>query len=398
MKSNTLYRDIMKALVSFVCAALILVNGLGLGSMVFASAAGSPLFDADELFTDRDLAQTADLSEAETIAVSDGQDVSITSAGVYLLTGTAKNATIYVEAGVEDKVQLVLDGLTIENDSLPCVYVRSADKVFITTSADSSLSITGSVQLEDGSKLDGVIFSRCDLTLSGTATLTIASTANGVVGKDDLKITGGTYVITAASKAIEANDSIRVAGGTLILTAGTDGLHAENSDDDTLGYIYIGGGQISMTAGDDGIHANAAVQIDDGSVSVNAAEGIESTYIQINGGDITIQGRDDGINAANKSSAYRATIEITGGSVTVTMASGDTDGIDSNGDIYISGGTVNVTGGSTFDYDGTAQYTGGTIIVNGQQVNGIPNQMMGGMRGMTGGSMGGMTGMGGRKK
>ena len=78
------------------------------------------------------------------------------------------------------------------------------------------------------------------------------------------------------------------------------------------------------------------------------------------------------------------------------MASGDTDGVDSNGDIYVNGGTISVTGNSTFDYDGTAEYNGGVIIVNGQQIDYIPNQMMGGMGGMGGNrGMGGSRGMGG---
>ncbi len=76
------------------------------------------------------------------------------------------------------------------------------------------------------------------------------------------------------------------------------------------------------------------------------------------------------------------------GALTVVMGPGDTDGIDSNGNIVINGGTIDVTANSPFDYDGAAQYNGGTIIVNGQQVDAISNQMMGG-------DMGGMTGMGG---
>ena len=74
-------------------------------------------------------------------------------------------------------------------------------------------------------------------------------------------------------------------------------------------------------------------------------------------------------------------MEINGGDITVIMASGDTDGVDSNGDIVINGGTIRVTGSSSFDCDGTAQYNGGTIIVNGQQLSAIPTQGMGGGRG-----------------
>ena len=84
------------------------------------------------------------------------------------------------------------------------------------------------------------------------------------------------------------------------------------------------------------------------------------------------------MNAAQKSSAYWPTLEINDGEITVVMGSGDTDGIDSNGDLYINGGHIDVTGGSTFDYDGTGEFNGGTLIVNGQELDSLPNQMMGG--------------------
>ena len=110
--------------------------------------------------------------------------------------------------------------------------------------------------------------------------------------------------------------------------------------------------------------------------------------IRINDGTIQIAASDDGVNAARKSSACTPTVEINGGSLTIVMGAGDTDGVDSNGDLIINGGTVDVTGSSAFDYDGTAQYNGGTIIVNGRQVSSIPNQMMGGMPGGFGGGKG----------
>ena len=112
----------------------------------------------------------------------------------------------------------------------------------------------------------------------------------------------------------------------------------------------------------------------------------------ISGGDITIEASDDGINAARKSSAYTPTVEISGGTVTITMGPGDTDGVDSNGNIIISGGTVSVSGQSAFDYDGSGSLTGGTVTVNGQQVTTLPNQMMGGPGGMGGGFGGDMGG------
>ena len=379
-------RIALTAALAVMLAAFAIIPG-------FAES-GSPVYSAADLFTSRDLEQSADLSGAVTCTVVSGQDVRIDSAGVYILSGTASGTTVYVEAGKDDKVQLVLDGLYVTNTDFPVIYVKSADKVFVTTAGDSVLSVTGAFRSDGSTGTDGVIFSKADLTLNGTAALEISSSENGVVGKDDLKITGGTYNIRAGSKTVEANDSIVIADGTLNLTAGTDGLHAENSDDNAKGYIWIGGGSLTISAGDDAIHATSVVQVDGGTVTAAAAEGIEGTYIQLNGGTIAIRASDDGINAARKSSAYTPTVEINGGDITVAMGAGDTDGIDSNGNIIVNGGTVSVTGNSTFDYDGNAQYNGGTIIVNGQQVSSIPNQMMGG-RGGFGGGQGGFGGQGG---
>ena len=376
---------------STVVQAQTLSSGTALASGTVTT--GTPIYDQSELFTDRDLQQTADLTEAVTYAVADGQDITITEAGVYVLTGQAKDVTVYVAADKEDKVQLVLDGLAITNGDAPAIYVKSADKVFVTTAGDSALAVTGAFSSDGDTHTDGVIFSKSDLVLNGTATLTVTSSENGIVGKDDLKITGGTYLVSAQSKAIEANDSIRIADGVFELTAGTDGLHAEN-DDDTTDYIYLGGGTFTIQAGDDGLHATAVIQVDDGQLTIAAAEGIEATYVQLNGGTIAISSWEDGINAAQKSKAYRATVEINGGDITIAMGAGDTDGVDSNGDILINGGTVSVTGNSAFDYNGTGTITGGTVIVNGQQVTTLPNQMMGG-RGGFGGGWGGNGGFGG---
>ena len=360
------------------------------------ASSGSALMDAGELFTSRDLEQTADLSEAQTITVSDGQQITISSEGVYVLRGSARNATVIVEADSSAKIQLVLDGLSITNEDFPCIYVKSADKVFVTTLSDSSLTVTGSFVPDGDTNTDAVIFSKDDLTLNGTGTLTISSTENGVSCKDDLKVTGGSYVISASAKCLEAKDSIRISDGVFTLTAGTDGIHAENEDDDTLGYVYIGGGSFAVSATDDGIHGNAFVQIDGGSIQIAAAEGIEASFVQINDGSISIQSWDDGINASNKSGAYPICVEINGGDISIAMSAGDTDGIDANGSIVVNGGTINITGNSSFDYDGTAQLNGGTLIVNGQTLDYIPNQMMGGFGGMGGQMGGGFGGMGGQ--
>ena len=144
-----------------------------------------------------------------------------------------------------------------------------------------------------------------------------------------------------------------------------------------------------MNADEDTIHATTTVQIDGGDLTLTGAECIEATSIQINEGTINITASDDGINAGQKSSQLSPVFEMNGGEVTITMGAGDTDGVDSNGDIYINGGTISISGQSTFDCDGNAVYNGGTIIENGKETNTITNQMMGGH------GMGGFGGPGG---
>ena len=382
-------------------------------SASLASMRADGAINTADLFTERDLAQEADLAGATLINVTSGEDVQITNEGIYLISGEASDVTITVNADDTAKVQLVLDGVHISNQDAPAIYVVSADKVFVTTAAGSTnaLEVTGAFVADGDTNTDAVIFSKDDLVLNGLGSLTINSTDNGISCKDDLKITGGTYAITASSDAIEANDSIRIADGTFAINAAKDALHAENDEDDTLGYIYICGGTYDITAGDDGIQATTVLQIDDGSFTINAVEALEATYVQINNGSVGINASDDGINATTKSNSIGTpTIEVTGGTIVITMGQGDTDAIDANGNIVVSGGSIDITAQSAFDYDGTASFTGGTITVNGEQVSEITNSMMmggmgggprGGMEGgpmgdMGGGQMGGPQGMGGQ--
>ncbi len=361
-----------------------------------ANVTTNGVIDAGELFSDRDLRQTADLSEAVYHTLADNKDITLSTAGVYVITGSASDASIIVDAGDDDKVQIVLNNVTVNNASIPAIYVKNADKVFVTTvsGTQNTLSVSGSFTADGDTNTDAVIFSKDDLVLNGLGTLTVSSTDNGISCKDDLKITGGTITITAAADAIEANDSIAVADGTINITTDKDGLHAENDEDNTVGYIYICGGSFNITAGSDGIQATTVTQIDGGTINVSGCrEGIEATYVQINGGTISISASDDGINGSSKSGAYTPTIEVTNGEITVDMAQGDTDGLDVNGNLYISGGTLNINCQSPFDYDGEGVYSGGTLIVNGEQTTELTNQMMGGgMGGGPGGGMGGMQG------
>lgn len=362
----------------------------------------------DDAFSDRDLSGEYDSevvsvlltgtgasADSDAVTVS-GSTVTVTAAGTYVLSGEL-NGSIVVSAGKEDKVQLVLNGVTIHSDTFAAIYVLQADKVFLTLADGtvSELSNGGIFTPIDENDVDAVVYAKDDVTLNGTGTLRISSPAgSGIVGKDDVTIADGVYEITAANHAIRAKDNLAIADGSFTLTAGEDGLHAENSDDETLGNIYIAGGSFTISVSDDAIHANTLLQIDGGSFDITAAEGLEATYIQMNDGTVNISASDDGVNAAYKSSAYTPTFEMNGGTLTVVMGAGDTDAVDSNGNLIINGGTLDVTGSSAFDCDGSAEYNGGTVIVNGQQVDGIPTQMMGGRGGMAGNMGGGRGGWG----
>lgn len=343
------------------------------------SAIEGSILDVENFFTSRDLEQIPDLTDSVSINLVSDEDIVINTKGVYVLSGDVNNVTVIVEVDDEENVQLVLDKLSIVNEDAPAIYVRSGDKVFVTTTeSENYLEVSGTYIPDGDVNLDAVIYSKSDLVLNGLGTLEVESAkGNGITSKDDLKITGGHYIVNSYADAIEANDSIRIYDGDIVITTNKDGLHSENEEDDTLGYIYIQNGTLMINAVDDAIRANSVVQIDGGTINIEAStEGIEGTYIQINGGNITLYASDDGINATSKSS-YDVVIEVNGGNIDVTVGSGDTDGFDANGDIFINGGIISVNGQSSFDADGVAELNGGEVTVNGEVITEITQMQMG---------------------
>ena len=245
-------------------------------------------FSSTDMFTERDLAGTYEESGAVYVTLSDdgiagetdgvvidGQMVTITAEGTYIFSGTLSEGQIVVDAD-NAKVQIVFDNVDITCASSAAVYVKSAEKVFVTLAEGSqnTLRNTDEYVAIDDNNIDAVIFAKSDLTLNGTGSLTIVSAeGHGIVSKDDLKITGGTYDITAAGHALSGKDSVRIADGTFILTAEKDGIHAENADDEEKGYIYIADGDFTITSDGDGMDASSIVQIEDGTFDITAGGG-----------------------------------------------------------------------------------------------------------------------------
>ena len=335
----------------------------------------------DDMFSDRDLSgdysectditlskSTASCSDSS-VTVADGS-VVITKVGTYKLSGTF-TGQIIVNVGDSDKVQLVFDNANITKDGSAALYVANADKVFVTivSGTENTLASTGEFATsDDETNIDGAIFSKSDITFNGSGTLNVkCESKHGIVTKDDLKITGGTYNITSASQGLSGKDSVRIAGGNITITSGTDGIHSENTDNTEKGYVYISGGTLNITSGKDCIDASGTVDIKDGTFTLKAGGGSsekttgDSTesykgikadgVLTISGGTFDIDTLDDAIHS-------NADVTVSGG--TLDISTGD-DGIHSGNNTVVSGGEINIAK----CYEGLE---GQTVTVSGGKV------------------------------
>lgn len=306
-------------------------------------------------------------ADSDAVEIS-GSHITIKDEGTYIVYGTLEDGMIIINADKEDKIEIILNGAGITSRTSSAIYVYQADKLTITLADDSVnyLANGGSYTAIDENNIDAVIFSKDDLSLEGNGELTIKTDeGHGVVSKDDLMIESGSYNVTAQKDCFQANASVTISGGNLTIAAGDDGIHSD-------GNVTISNGVVMIT---------------------ESYEGIEGVGIDISGGTIEINSEDDGLNAgggtdssgfddfqgkgmfgrgnmtdtATSGSDASIYINISGGKIYIN-ASGD--GIDSNGNLTVSGGEVYVSGpvndgNGSFDYAGTADITGGTVIAVG---------------------------------
>ena len=349
--------------------------------------------DEEKMFTNRDLEvgyveedatviSLTDLTVSGQGATSDNSSITILEEGTYIVRGSASNVQIHVNATADAKIQIVLDNASITNETMSALYVETAKKVFITLASDSKnyFTVSEDMCVSEDTKVDGAIYAKSNLTINGNGTLEIKTQNNGIVTKDDLVISSGSYILETGNHGLEGKDSIRISNGDFSITCNEDALHSDNSEDAEKGFVYISGGNFSISAGDDGIHATSLVTIDGGVIDITkSCEGIEGQSIIVNDGDIRVNSSDDGFNAATGSESSEegfgnpfasddtCWIEINGGSIYI-KASGD--GLDSNGKLVINGGVVYVdgptnSGNGALDYNGAGVITGGTVIAVG---------------------------------
>ena len=281
------------------------------------------------MFTKRDSSTDYDEAAAQHIDLdAHTGDLTLTEAGDYVLSGTLTGGSIIIQAPEDAKLHLILNGAHIASQSAAALYVISADKVFVTLAdgSENGLSAAGDSAADDYANVDAAIFARCDISFNGSGSLSVSSAkGHGIVSKDDLVFTGGSYMIQAASHGLSGKDSIRIADGSFVITAGKNCLDSDNSGDSGKGFIYIAGGSFDLSSGndachctgdfdllagsmtisaaDDGIHSDAALSVSGGSICVSLCyEGLEGVTVDISGGTIDITSSDDGINAANGSS------------------------------------------------------------------------------------------------
>lgn len=339
-------------------------------------------------YTDRDLDPSWDSATAIYIELADGGSatsgrgatiagdvVTITAEGTYVLSGALSNGQIIVDADSETKIQIVLNGVDIHCGTGPGIYIKSADKVFLTLEADSVNSVRDAADYVLAAGEDepyAAIFSKDDLTINGAGSLSVTGSYRiGIASKDDLVITGGTINVTAVGDAVRGRDCVKIWDVALTIDAGEDGIQSNNDEDAALGYVYIDGGSYAIAAGNDGIQAESYLRVTGGSGTITTGGGSANAVSVANdvpgfGGQMpggmpqqTTAETDDAISVKGLKAGGQ--IYICGGDFTLDCVD---DTVHSNGNITISGGSYQLaTGDDGIHADGALVIDDGVIDI-----------------------------------
>lgn len=344
--------------------------------------------DLSQVFSDRDWDDSYDPNaptitfDGDTITTTsdqvavEGTTATITQEGTYILSGTLTDGTLLIDAPTTAKIQLVLNGVNLNSESYAPIYIREADKVFLTLAPDSenTLSNSGSYTQQDDHNVDAPLFCRSDLTLNGTGSLTVTSPGgHGIVCKDELAVTGGTYAITAASHGLSANDSVCIGAGSFTITSGKDGIQSQNDEDTSLGFVYLVDGTYTFTCDGDGISASSHLTVEGGTFSLTcgggSANGETHTDTSMGMGgpgfpgsttqDSTAETTED--TPSCKGLKAGTTLTLAGGTFTIDSAD---DALHANADVTVTAGTYQLnTGDDAMHADNALTIQGGDISI-----------------------------------
>jgi hypothetical protein len=319
--------------------------------------------------TESSLILAGDFMTSEGSGISiDGTTATITSAGTYRISGTLDNGQILVSAGDDAKVKLILDRASIKNDSGAPVSVISADKTILSLAEGTDNSVTDGKSYvfdQEGShEPDAAIFSKDDLTINGNGSLTVTAQYNhGIVGKNDLKITGGHISVTVPGDGVRGKDTVAIKDGTITIHAGGDGIQSGNDKDPEKGAVIIEGGSLAIAAGGDGIQAETSISITGGSLDITTGNGsaaASATNMDPRGGR-TMTNTASATGTSTKALKANGPVIITGGTMTIDSAD---DAIHSGDSIRINSGTITAsTGDDGVHANSTLTVNGGTICI-----------------------------------
>ena len=280
-------------------------------------------------------------------AVVDGSVVTITAAGTYEISGTLNDGRIVVNASSDDDVTLVFNGVDITCSDYAPLYIASAEDTTITLAEGTQNYLTDGAVYDLGTEdePDAALFSKDDLIINGTGSLTVvANFNNGIAGKDDLTIESGTISVTAVNHGIRGRDSVVIEDGVVTINAGGDGIQSNNDEDPEEGTVTIGGGTIVITSYGDGVQAETDLLITGGSVTAvtgggsgaatAVGKGIKAgVSLTVSGGVLDLDSCDDAVHSDGS-------VTISAG--TLTLATDD-DAIHAEGLLTISGGALEIT-------------------------------------------------------